>query len=94
MDFTDDVTRYFQRNRDPKLINDGRKKTAKVTFASSSELKEFLYDLSAFLGVGVSELVHRYVVEGIRNDIILYSCPHPHLEQSICESLKKAIQPR
>jgi len=92
MDFTDDVSNYFRRSRDPKLINDGKKKTEKVTFAPSSKLKEFLNDMASFLGVTAAELVYRYVVEGLRNDVMLYACPHPHLDESVCESLKKAIK--
>lgn len=88
------MKRYFQMQRDPRLIDDGIKKQARITLACSPELKEFLNDLSVFLGVGMSDLDHKYVVEGMRNEVMFLSCPRPHLDQNVCELLKAAIKKR
>lgn len=69
--------------------HDDGKKTDSVTIALSTELKEFLNLMSTKQGVSRSELTHRYIVEGIKNDVARIFMPEPHLDKSLRDVLAK-----
>jgi len=48
---------------------DNGKKTERITFTGSSDLKEFINQFSNKQNITVSELVQRYVIEGLQRDI-------------------------
>lgn len=68
---------------------DSGKKTERIPTAVSSELKEFVDKMAQMQGVSVSELVHRYVVEGLKNDVVNIFIPEPHMDKSLREILQK-----
>lgn len=53
----------------PARFADSGKKTERITFTASEDLKEFLNIVSIKSGETISELCQRYVIEGIKSDI-------------------------
>ena len=52
----------------PALI-DGGKKTERITFTGSSDLKDFLTTFSTKQNTSVSELCQRYIIDGLQKDL-------------------------
>jgi hypothetical protein len=48
---------------------DNGKKTERITFTASSDLKEFLTTFSIKQNISISELIQRYVIEGLQRDL-------------------------
>lgn len=53
----------------PAKFADSGKRTKRITFTASEDLKEFLNIVSLKSGETISELCQRYVIEGIKSDI-------------------------
>ena len=65
------------------------KKLDRIPIAASEELKTFLRIMAEKQGITSSELAHRYIVEGIRNDFAKIFMPEPHLDKSLRDVLSK-----
>lgn len=60
------ITLDFAR---PFPLADTGKKTERITFTGSSDLKEFINQFSTKQNTSISELIQRYVIEGLQRDI-------------------------
>lgn len=65
------------------------KKLEKIPVACSDELKSFVSIMAQRQGVTVSELAHRYIVEGLKEDVVRLFIPEPHLDKSLREIMSK-----
>lgn len=70
------------------ISHDG-KKEKRIPVAVSEELKEFVELMSRKQSVSVSELTHRYIVEGLKNDVAKIFMPEPHLDKTLRDVLEK-----
>jgi hypothetical protein len=48
---------------------DSGKKNKKITFTGSQELKSFIYQFASLQKISVSELIQRYTIKGLQEDI-------------------------
>ncbi len=48
---------------------DSGKKNEKITFTGSQELKEFIYRFASLQKISVSELIQRYTIKGLQEDM-------------------------
>lgn len=62
----DQLTLDFSR---PALSVDSGKKTERITFTASSDLKEFLTTFSIKQNIPISELCQKYVIDGLQRDL-------------------------
>lgn len=60
------ITLDFSR---PFPMADTGKKTERITFTGSADLKEFIIHFSTKQNTTTSELIQRYVIEGLQKDI-------------------------
>ncbi len=65
------------------------KKLDRIPVAASEELKSFVTKMASMQRISTSELVHRYIVEGLKEDIVRLFIPEPHLDKSLREILDK-----
>lgn len=65
------------------------KKEQLVHARVSPELKEFIELMARVKGMGSSPLIHRYIVEGLKNDLADKFMPEPHLDKTLRELLAK-----
>ena len=65
------------------------KKELRIPTAVSQELKEFVELMARKQNLSVSELTHRYIVDGLKNDIANVFMPEPHLDKSLRELLAR-----
>jgi len=65
------------------------KKEYRIPTAVSQELKEFVELMARKQGTSVSELTHRYIVNGLKNDIANVFMPEPHLDKTLRDVLAK-----
>ena len=72
----------------PKRRDDG-KKMERIPVACSSDLKEFVARMATIQGSTVSEIAHRYIVEGMKNDLANIFLPEPHMNKSLRDVLSK-----
>ncbi len=80
------LTLNFDKSR-PAI--DTGKKTERITFTCSAEYKEFLDLFCKATGSNISELCHRYMLDGMRNDLASLFIAQPHLDSSLRELLKR-----
>jgi len=52
----------------PDMVDSG-KKNEKITFTGSQELKSFIYQFAILQKISVSELIQRYTIKGLQEDI-------------------------
>lgn len=71
------------------LIPDPGKKTERLTFTCSSEYKEFFDLFCRVQGSNISELCHRYILDGMKADLANMFMAQPHLDSTLTEILKK-----
>jgi hypothetical protein len=71
-----------------QVSTDG-KKIQRIPTAVSPELKQFVETMAKMQGTSVSELTHRYIVNGLKDDIASIFIPEPHLDKSLRELLKR-----
>jgi hypothetical protein len=65
------------------------KKLEKIPVACSDELKSFVSKMADLQKITVSELAHRYIVEGLKEDVVRLFIPEPHLDKSLRDLLSK-----
>jgi hypothetical protein len=80
------LTLDFSRVR---AVHEDGKKDRRIPTAASQELKELVEIMARKQGISVSELTHRYIVEGLRSDLMQIFLPEPHLDKSLREVLGK-----
>jgi hypothetical protein len=83
---TEQLKLDFNRNRS---MRDAGKKTERITFTCSPEYKDFLDLFCKATGNTLSELCHRYMLDGMRNDLANIFITQPHLDTSLRDLLKK-----
>jgi hypothetical protein len=65
------------------------KKDFRIPVAVSPELKEFVEMMSRVQDTSVSELGHRYFVEGLQRDVASRFMREPHLDKTLRELLAR-----
>jgi predicted transcriptional regulator len=70
-------------------ISTHQKKMERLSFTCSEEFKEFLDLMVDRLGTDRSNLVYRYVLEGMQRDLAETFLPEPHLDKSLRDILKE-----
>lgn len=74
----------------PKPINkDPGKHTERLTITCSSEYKEFVDLFCKIQKMTTSELCHRYILEGMKNDLADIFIAQPHLDKSLRKILEQ-----
>jgi hypothetical protein len=73
----------------PIIEVDSGKKTEKITFTGSEELKGFIYQFASLQSVSVSELIQRYVILGLKEDIGCMLLAQANKEKTIGDLLHK-----
>jgi hypothetical protein len=58
----------FDFSQPAQLVDQG-KKNVKSTFTGSEELRSFIYQFAHLQKVSVSELIQRYVIQGLKDDL-------------------------
>lgn len=80
------ITLDFSR---PFPLADTGKKTERITFTGSADLKEFISQFSVKQNTTTSELIQRYVVEGLQRDISNMLLLQMHGQKSLDELMKR-----
>jgi len=70
---------------------DTGKRTKRITFTGSEDLQTFLSLLSTKMGTDVSNLCHKWVIEGLQRDIAGLLIPQPHLNKSLAEIIRQGF---
>jgi hypothetical protein len=70
---------------------DSGKREKRRSFTCSEELQTFLDLLVGFMGTDRSNLIRRYVVEGMQRDIANRLLPQPHLNKSLATIIKEGF---
>jgi len=83
---TGQISLDFSRAR--SSLQDG-KKDVRIPTAVSLELKEFVELMARVQGTTVSEMTHRYIVDGLKNDVAKKFMPEPHLDKTLRDLLTK-----
>ena len=65
------------------------KKLKRLPTAVSEDLKTFVEMMATKQRVSASELVHKYIVKGLKDDIGDVFFPEPHLDKTLRELLGK-----
>lgn len=73
----------------PPISVDTGKKTERISFSGSSDLKEFLETCAVKQGLSVSELCQRYVIEGLKNDIGTMLLIQANMQKSLEEIMAR-----
>ena len=73
----------------PLISDDPGKKTERITITCSGEYKDFVDLFCRVRGATVSEICHRYILEGMRADLATLFMAQPHLDKSLRDILEK-----
>jgi len=73
----------------PAKIIDAGKKTERITFTGSSDLKEFLGLFSTKQNTSTSELCQKYIIEGLQRDMGIMLLLQANEQKSLLELLKR-----
>lgn len=65
------------------------KRTERITVTCSSEFKRLVDLICSFSGESVSELGHRYFLNGVRDDIGRFFISEPHIDKTLREVLSR-----
>ena len=65
------------------------KKTERIPCAVSSDLKDFLDLFCSQTGITRSELIAKYITEGLQRDIAQRFLAQPHLNKSLSQIIKE-----
>ena len=65
------------------------KKTERLTITCSTEFKSLVDLVCKFTGQSVSEIGHRYFIEGIKGDLGNMFMAEPHLDKKLSDILSK-----
>jgi hypothetical protein len=63
------MTLQLNLDLNPARAIDSGKKTERITFTGSEDLKEFLSKFALKQNTTVSELIQRYVISGLQSDL-------------------------
>jgi len=74
--------------RAPELVDSG-KKLEKLTFTGSGDLKKFIYDFAAIQKTSVSELIQRYVILGLKEDLGTMLLTQANQEKTLGQLLRR-----
>lgn len=73
----------------PAQSVDGGKKTERITFTGSSDLKEFINTFSIKQNISISELCQKYIIEGLQRDLGSMLLLQANQQKSLEELLKR-----
>jgi len=73
----------------PAALADSGKKTEKITFTGSEELKTFIYQFASLQKISVSELIQRYVILGLKEDLGSMLLTQANQEKTLEQLLQK-----
>jgi len=73
----------------PPVSVDVGKKTERITFTGSSDLKEFLGLFSTKQSTSMSELCQKYIIEGLQRDMGTMLLLQANEKKSLLELLKR-----
>lgn len=73
----------------PALSVDCGKKTERITFTGSSDLKEFLNTFSIKQGTTVSELCQKYIIDGLQKDLGMMLLVQANGDKTLTDLLKR-----
>lgn len=76
-------------SRPPQLVDSG-KKNEKITFTGSEELKTFIYQFASLQKISVSELIQRYVIQGLKEDLGSMLLIQANEEKTLSHLLRKS----
>ncbi len=65
------------------------KKTERMTFTASSDLKDFLTIIAHKMDTSISELCQKYIIEGLQKDIGLLLLFKANQEKALGELMKR-----
>ncbi len=74
----------------PAQLVDGGKKNEKITFTGSEELKSFIYQFANLQKISVSELIQRYVIQGLKDDLGSMLLTQANNEKSLSQLLRRS----
>lgn len=74
-------------NRAPFI--DRGKKTERITFTGSSDLKEFLNTFSIKQNISISELCQKYIIDGLQRDLGMMLLIREREDQTLASLLKR-----
>jgi len=69
-------------------IIDG-KKTERITFTGSSDLREFIIILADKQGISISELCQKYIIDGLQRDMGLMLLIQVNKDKTLDELMRK-----
>ena len=72
----------------PLLVDNG-KKTERITFTGSTDLKEFLNTFSQKQNTSISELCQKYIIEGLQKDLGSMLLIRANEQKTLAELLKR-----
>lgn len=72
----------------PPVSVDSGKKTERITFTGSSDLKDFLNLFSIKQGTSISELCQKYVIEGLQRDLGMSLLLQANQSKTLAELMK------
>ena len=65
------------------------KKTERMTFTASSDLKEFLTIIASKMDTSISELCQKYIIEGLQKDMGLLLLFKANKDKALGELMKR-----
>jgi len=68
---------------------DNGKKTERITFTGSSDLKEFLNTFSVKQNLSISELCQKYIIDGLQKDLGMMLLIREREDQTLSSLLKR-----
>jgi len=73
----------------PPVSVDAGKKTERITFTGSSDLKEFLGMFSTKQNTTISELCQKYIIEGLQRDLSAMLLSQANRDKTLVELMKR-----
>jgi len=80
----------FDFSKRPKYV-DTSKKLERISFTCSEDFKNFLDLLVGTVNTDRSNLIYRYVLEGMQRDLAEIFLTQPHLNKSLKQILKEGF---
>ena len=73
----------------PAISVDTGKKTERITFTASSDLREFLNTFSIKQNTSISELCQKYIIDGLQRDLGSMLLIQANAEKSLIDLLRR-----
>ena len=83
------MTLQLNLDYSPFRAIDPGKKTERITFTGSEDLKEFLSRFASKQNTTVSELIQRYVISGLQSDLGTMLLVQANAEKTVRELIKR-----